>query len=122
MNTHPSAAELLDAVIGFIETRAAPELSGRDAFLARVAVNALGVVKRELTEAAAAEARAAERLRALLGREGDLTALSTELAEALRSGRLEASPEVLEHLRLTAIDQVGIDQPNYSGLKAMAGR
>ena len=66
MTTHPTAAELLEAVSGFIETRAAPQLTGRDAFLARVAVNALAVVKRELAQGPAADAAAAERLAALL--------------------------------------------------------
>lgn len=119
MNDHPTAVELLESVIGFIEQRAAPQLSGRDAFLARVAVNALGAVKRELQQGRPAEARAAERLRALLGHDGELSALTEELAGALRSGRLEPGSAVLEHLRLTAIDQARIDQPTYSGLKAL---
>ena len=48
MITSPTALELIDAVIGFIEQRAAPQLKDRDAFLARVAVNALAAVRREI--------------------------------------------------------------------------
>ena len=65
MITHPTASELLDAVIGFIEQRAGPQLTGRDSFLARVAVNALTAVKREIESGARAETDATERLRVL---------------------------------------------------------
>ena len=120
MTTHPTAAELLEAVSGFIETRAAPQLTGRDAFLARVAVNALAVVRRELELGPAAEAAAAERLAALLGDDGPLEALNDELCARLASGELDlSSPGVLEHLKASTVDQVRIDQPNYSGLKGI---
>jgi hypothetical protein len=120
MTTHPTAAELLEAVSGFIETRAATHLTGRDAFLARVAVNALAVVKRELELGPNAEAAAAERLVALLGDDGPFEALNGELCARLASGELDlSSPSVLEHLKASTIDQVRIDQPNYSGLRAI---
>lgn len=119
MITHPTASELLDAVIGFIEQRAAPQLTGRDAFLARVAVNALGTVKRELQAGDEAEAQATERLRALLGRDGEFDVLNAVLTEQLRCGETPLSPEVLAHLKASVIDEVLIDQPNYSGLKAL---
>ena len=48
MIEQPTALELVDAVIGFIETRAAPQLKDRDVFLARVAVNALLTLRREI--------------------------------------------------------------------------
>ena len=57
MITSPTALELIDAVIGFIEQRAAPQLK---------------------------------------------------------------DPQVLAHLKASIIDQVKIDQPNYSGLRALS--
>jgi len=122
MITSPTSLELIDAVIGFIEQRAAPQLKDRDAFLARVAVNALAAVRREIELGPDAEAAAAERLRALLGHDGDFTALNTELCDRLASGELTAKdPQVLAHLKASIIDQVRIDQPNYAGLKALLG-
>ena len=119
MIRNPSAVELLDAVARFIEQHAAPQLKDRDVFLARVAVNALATVKREIEAGAAAEAAATARLGTLLGREGDFETLNAALCEDLRVGRLDlAAPGLLEHLRLSAIDQARIDQPGYSGLKA----
>lgn len=122
MITHPTASELLDSVIRFIEERAAPQLKDRDAFLCRVAVNALGAVKREIEQGPAAEAAATERLRALLGRDGDFETLNAALCDGIADGSIDGmAPEVLAHFRASIIDQVRIDQPNYAGLKTLAG-
>ncbi|MDQ0463160.1 hypothetical protein QO010_000908 [Caulobacter ginsengisoli] len=122
MITHPTALELIDAVIGFIEQRAAPQLKDRDAFHARVAVNALAAVRREIEFGPAAEAAAVERLKAILGRDGDFIELNEALAAGIQDGSIDAAdPAVAAHLKASIIDQVRIDQPNYSGLKALTG-
>ncbi len=122
MTTHPSAGELLDAVTRFLEEKVAPHMKDRDAFLLRVAVNALATVKREGEQRAAMEDEARARLIALLGQDGPLEALNHALCEAIRSGALaDDDPALLAHLRALAIAQVRIDQPNYSGLKAALG-
>lgn len=113
MITHPRTEELVQAVAGWIDS-VRPSLDPRNAFLARVAVNVLGVVGRELTQGPAAETAARERLAALLGHDGDFQALNAELCAALKSGELDAStPGLLEALKANALDQVSIDQPNY---------
>ncbi len=118
MISHPTRDELLTAVIGFIEG-IAPQLHDRDLFLARVAVNALGVVRREADAGPAAEAAAAERLQTLLGQSGDLESLNTALIDAIRGGAFDHDEAaLLAHLKSSALDQVLIDQPGYSGLKA----
>lgn len=122
MITHPTASELIDSVIRFIEERAAPQLKDRDAFLCRVAVNALGAVKREIEQGPAAEAAATERLRALLGRDGDFETLNAALCDGIADGSIDGmAPQVLAHFKASIIDQVRIDQPNYAGLKTLAG-
>ena len=55
MIEHPRAEELVEAVARWIDS-VRPNLPPRDAFLARVAANALSVVKRELMQGPAAEA------------------------------------------------------------------
>ena len=55
MITHPTSIELLESVVRFIEERAAPHLKDRDAFHARVAVNALNAIKREIVQGQASE-------------------------------------------------------------------
>lgn len=120
MISHPSAEELLDGVIRFIELHAAPKLEDRDAFLARVAVNALNTVKRELQFSVEGDIAARNRLKALLGQEGDLESLNRALCAALQGGTLTLeSAGVLEHLKASALHQIQIDQPNYSGIKAL---
>jgi hypothetical protein len=118
MISHPSAGELLEAVRLFIE-EAAQGLGAREAFLARVASNALKVVGRELAEAPALEAEATDRLRELLGRSGDVDSLNKELCQRIRDGDFDELPgPLLDHLHASAVAQVRIDQPTYSGLAA----
>ncbi len=66
MITHPTAIELLEAVIGWLGQSQAGR-SGDDAYFALVSRNALANVARDINPSAADDARAAERLRNLLG-------------------------------------------------------
>jgi hypothetical protein len=122
MISHPTAAELTEAVRRFLDETVAPKLEGRDSFLAKVAANALAAVERELEQAPAAEAAACQRLAALLGHEGAFEALNAELCEKLEGGAFDLmTPGVLAHLKASTIDQVKIDQPGYSGLAQLTG-
>ena len=110
--------ELVEAVRNFLEIKAMPELRGHTAFHARVAANALGIVARELESGPASAEAEAARLTALLGHNGTLEELNRELCRRIRSETLSIASEPLEqHLELTTLDKVAIDQPNYSGLK-----
>ena len=118
MHDGPSPSELIQAVKDFIDSTAAPQLNGHAAFHARVASNALATVLRDLDVRATNEAEEAERLRALLGSDGDLSHLTQQLCHKIQSGELSLnSPGLMKHLKLTAIAQVKVDQPKYSGLK-----
>lgn len=116
MITHPKTEELVQAVALWID-QIRPSLDPRSAFLARVAVNVLSVVERELTQGPAAEARAVQAMSGLLGHEGegaDFAALNTELCARIRSGELTVeTPGLLEALGAMARDQLAIDQPKY---------
>lgn len=113
MITHPRTDELAEAVAAWIE-QIRPTLDPRNAFLARVAANALGVIARELQQGPEAEAAAAARLGALLGREGDLETLNAELCRCIRSGEMTAAtPGLVAALKANALDQIAIDQPGY---------
>lgn len=114
MIEHPRAEELVEAVARWIDG-VRPSLAPRDAFLARVAVNALGVVRRELMEGPEAEAAARQRLSELLGREGALAELNVELCERLREGRMDRdTPGLLAALKANVTEQIAIDQPSYA--------
>jgi len=111
--THPRAEELAEAVARWID-QIRPGLDPRNAFLARVAANALNTVARELVAGPAAERAATARMAALLGHKGAHADLTRELCERLRAGELtSATPGLLAALRANVLDELAIDQPNY---------
>ncbi len=114
MIQHPKAEELVEAVSKWIDG-VRPTLGPRDAFLARVAVNVLGVVKRELAQGAVAEAAATARMAELLGHDGDFSMLNSELCEAIRTGAMDVgTPGLIQALKASIHEQIAIDQPNYN--------
>ena len=120
MMDQPSMLELVTAVRDFIEQRAMPELKGHTAFHARVAANALSIVKRELETGGSSGEAEQKRLRGLLNQDGSLMELNRELCRRIREGAINLdSPGLAEHLTLTTRDKVAIDQPNYSGLRRL---
>lgn len=113
MISHPKTDELVESVALWLE-QIRPQLDPRNAFLARVAGNALATVRREITDGPAAEARARAAMSGLLGHDGDYAALNAELCELIRSGDLTVeTPGLLAALRVMAMDQLAIDQPSY---------
>ena len=120
MMDQPSMLELVAAVRDFLEQRAMPQLQGHTAFHARVAANALGIVARELERGGSLGEAERERLKTLLGQDGSLIELNVELCRRIRQGAFTLeTPGLAEHLTITTRDKVGIDQPNYSGLKRL---
>jgi hypothetical protein len=120
MITHPTAAELAEALDA---VEPGPPGDARAAFIARVAGNARATLEREAALGPAAEAAGVERLRALLGVDGDFETLNAELCAQLADGRLAPlDPAVLAHLKASVMDQIAIDQPTYWGLAALAAQ
>ena len=113
MITHPRTEELAQSVALWIE-QIRPGLDPRNAFLARVAANAMATIGRELTQGPAAEAQAIARMGEVLGHAGSHAELNTELCARIRSGELTVeTPGLLAALQVMARDQIAIDQPNY---------
>ncbi len=118
MYDRPSIAELVGAVRDFIEQHAMPKLEGHTAFHARVAANALGIVQRQLELGPRAAEGERERLRDLLGMDGDLEALNRELCRRIRVGEMGLEDEALaKHLWRTTLDKVAVDQPKYESYR-----
>jgi hypothetical protein len=123
MMDKPSLAEIVLAAREFLENKAMPELKGRTAFHARVAANALAIAEREITMGPAAADSEVARLELLLQRAGTLEDLNRDLCARIASGQMGLhTPGLGEHLRLTTIDKVRIDQPTYSGLRTALAR
>ena len=90
MYDQPTASELLEAVSHFLSAEVSPQLTGRLAFHARVAVNVLELVRRELALGPAAVAGEASRLKGLLGQDGPLPDQEQALCERIAEGGIGA--------------------------------
>jgi hypothetical protein len=111
--THPRTEELAESVRLWID-EIRPSLDPRNAFLARVAANAMATIYRELTQGPAAEAAAVAGMAGVLGHEGAFEDLNAELCDRIRAGELTIeTPGLLAALTVMARDQIAIDQPSY---------
>ena len=123
MSAYPSAGELLESVSHFLRDALLPSLRGAEAFNVRISINAIDLVRREITMRDAADDREHARLARLLGGGASLEAMRQTLCEKIASGALTLDqPGLRQHLRATAVDRLAIDQPTYSAyLAAVAG-
>jgi len=104
----PTAAELVEAVREWLERDVAPEAVGRLRFHARVAVNMLAIVERELVLGPAQAEAHAERL-ARLGVADD-----AELARRIRAGELDDRlDEVKAAVAASVRDKLTVANPRY---------
>jgi len=105
----PTAAELVEAVREFIERDVMAATEGRVQFHARVAVNVLGMVEREMAVGPGQGARHAEGLAALgVSSEAELAALIRD-AEA-DDPRLD---DIAVFVRQTVRDKLEVANPKY---------
>ncbi len=111
------AAALVEAVAQFI-AELAPDLSGRKAFHAKVAQNALAIVARELAQQPQARERAI--LADVLGEAAELDALRARLCADLRAGAKSVdTPGLLDALLAVAQAKCAVDNPRYATLKRL---
>jgi len=107
----PQADDLLRTVREFVESLA-PDLPRGRQFDAKVALHLLGIVEREGQAAAGYDAAEADRLRRLLGRDGNLADLNTDLCRRIRAGDFDDDWDaVLAHVSETVTDKVRIVDP-----------
>ncbi len=94
----PSNAELIAAIAGWIEADVKPAAQGRERFLVAVALNALGMLRRDTESAADPHDKA--------------------LADDILAGRQTlATPGLLTRLRKSALAKLTNDVPKYATLK-----
>jgi Domain of unknown function (DUF6285) len=116
MQDRPTAAELLEAIREFLEHDVMPSVEGRVQFHTRVAVNALGILERELKLGSELDAAERERLAGLLGRDADLPSLTAELARRIRDGSLDdRRHEVFAAVRESVRAKLLVANPSYVG-------
>jgi hypothetical protein len=117
----PRADELLATVSALLRDTLAPQLNAADAFQARVAANALDLVRRELLQGDAARAAAQARLQALLGMQAPLDELQAELARRIREREFTtATPGLMDALRQHTLDKMAVEQPGHALMRQPA--
>jgi DNA-binding response OmpR family regulator len=123
MQDPPTIDELLAATSAFLREVAVPQLAGHSAFHARVAANALDLVRRELELRPAAEHAEQQRLATLLQAPGSLYELNELLSARLTAGEMDlGTPGLTEHLWATALAKLAIDQPTYAPYRREAAQ
>jgi hypothetical protein len=114
LHDRPTATELVAAVREYLERDVMSATEGRVAFHARVAVNVLGMVERELELGAAQDAEEHDRLVALLGREGTVEELTELLARGIRDGDLDIPwSDTVAAVRETVRAKLEVANPRY---------
>lgn len=95
----PSTVEMIEALADWLENDIKPKAEGRDRFMTAVALNALGMLRREASDPSMIHDKA--------------------LADDLLTGRLTlATPGLLARLKKAALAKLAADQPKYSALSA----
>ncbi len=123
MQDRPTHDELLAAVERFLREEVMPNITGARSFHARVAANAIGIVRRELAHEDEQLAREWQGLDALLGaveRPGSRAALrdalaarNAELCDRIRAG--DSSDAVVAHVTQTVRDKLLVTNPGWLG-------
>jgi hypothetical protein len=103
----PSAQELVESVREWLERDVLAETNGRLNFHARVAINVLAMVEREL-ELGPEQAEAHTARLQRLGFADD-----AELAAAIRAGTVEITPELREAVHAGVRDKLSVANPKY---------
>jgi hypothetical protein len=119
MQDQPTPSEVIGAVAAFLKTVVAAQTTGATSFQARVAANALEMMRRQLDLAPAEDAAELARLQVLLGTEGSLAELNVELARRIEAGELDlTTPGLSDHLWATTMAKLAVDQPTYAAYRA----
>ena len=108
MHDDPDAVTLLDAMAKTLTESVVPALSGGVQHEARVVANLCRILARELAEAGADR----DMFAALLGHDGQLADLATELDELIASG--QAPPDTLAVLLSDVTRRAEITKPGYT--------
>lgn len=116
MQDRPTAGELLEAIREFLAEDVMPAVEGRVQFHTRVAINALGMLEREVRLGPELDAAERARLGDLLGQDADVATLTTELATRIRDGSLDdRRDEVIATVRESVRAKLLVANPDYLG-------
>ena len=118
MQSRPDLVGMVDGVLGFMRSDALKNPGPHAAHHARISINALELIKREVQLGSDADRDEHARLHALLGVDGSLEALNRMLCARIERGEIGLESDALrDHLWRTTMSRVAIDQPSYAGYR-----
>lgn len=107
-----SLTEMITALSEWNDTEVTPKVTGRDRFQSRIAANLFAQLSREAQMGRNFAFARRDRLKALRLR-------PDMLCDGLADGSLDwRTPDLFDHLRLSVLERLSIDQPTYHGLSA----
>jgi len=119
----PTSFDLIEAVCEFLENKIIPKVDSYTAFHARVAINTLGIVKREMELGNDLSTEEHKRLSRLLKQDGHPDELNSLLCRKIRDGSIDYSnTDLINHLKKTTLGKLSIDNPEYSAYKKELAR
>jgi Domain of unknown function (DUF6285) len=111
----PDSATLLRSAVNYLEGELIPTLSGYHRFQTRVAANVLNIVRRELEMRESLESAERARLKELVGHDGSVETLNSELCDLIRTDRIDLNdPSLRSHLKQSLADALSINNPKWS--------
>lgn len=123
MQDRPTAPELLEATLEFLQHELLPTVAdSRTRFRLRVAINALSILGRDLEQEERHLREEYKRLSKLLSQSVDLPSSTSSLREqvlalnwelSVRIRRQDVPDGTMEHLKQTLQDKLAIASPNY---------
>lgn len=113
MRIQPDGINLLDTVINVLRDEVLPVLPAEQQYSVRMAINAIGIARRQLASGDAGEAREQALLAALLGAAGGHAELSRLLAQRIRQGQANKDPALQKLLWQLTLQRVAESAPRY---------
>ncbi|RKZ35444.1 MAG: hypothetical protein DRQ37_06340 [Gammaproteobacteria bacterium] len=117
MTLVPPGSDLLDIARKELRELLLGELPPEKRYAGLMIANAMAIARRELLAGETTSAPEREQLSEILGMEGDLEALRTELAKQIRAGRYKPEDEdydkVTRHLQEAATHALATSNPRY---------
>ena len=113
MRIQPDGVNLLDTVINVLRDEVLPALPAEQQYSVRMAINAIGIARRQLVRGDAGELQERALLAELLGAAGSHAELSKLLAQRIREGRANKSPALQRLLWQLTLQRVAESAPRY---------
>lgn len=113
MRIQPDGINLLDTVINVLREEVLPTLPTEQQYSVRMAINAIGIARRQLAHGDAQEAREQALLTDLLGAGGSHSELSRLLARRIREGRAKDNSSLQKLLWHLTFQRVAESAPRY---------